>query len=105
MPETAQSTAEQLDLKEGAALRALQTPDTNIHLGSAYLAYLVERFPGRISAVIASYNAGPSAVARWLDGEGEGREDDEWVEEIPYAQTRSYAKRVLRSLYIYQSLY
>ena len=105
MPETAQSTAERLGLQESAGLQSLQTPDTNIHLGSAYLAYLVERFPGRMSAVIASYNAGPSAVARWLEGTGEEREDDEWVEEIPYAQTRSYAKRVLRSLYVYRSFY
>ena len=58
-----------------------------------------------MSAVIASYNAGPSAVAHWLEGTGEEREDDEWVEEIPYAQTRAYAKRVLRSLYVYRSFY
>ena len=105
MPETAQSTAVRLGLREPTGLQALQTPDTNIHLGSAYLAYLVERFPGRVSAVIASYNAGPSAVAKWLEGTGGEREDDEWVEEIPYAQTRSYAKRVLRSLYVYRSFY
>ena len=105
MPETAQSTAERLGLRESGGLQALPTPDTNIHLGSAYLAYLVERFPGRMSAVIASYNAGPSAVALWLEGTGGEREDDEWVEEIPYAQTRSYAKRVLRSLYVYRSFY
>jgi soluble lytic murein transglycosylase len=105
MPETAQGTAERLGLQASTGRQALQTPDTNIHLGSAYLAYLVERFPGRVSAVIASYNAGPSAVAKWLEGTGGEHEDDEWVEEIPYAQTRSYAKRVLRSLYVYRSFY
>ena len=45
----------------------------------------------------------PNAVTRWL--EGSALEDDEWVESIPYEQTRAYAKRVLRSLNAYRILY
>ena len=60
-------------------------------------------FAGRTSASIASYNAGPEAVAKWHPESAE--EDDEWVEDIPYSQTRSYVKRVLRSLHAYQVLY
>ena len=79
-------------------------PRINIRLGSHYLAELSERFDGRLSAAIASYNAGPEAVSAWLEARGE-LEDDEWVESIPYEQTRSYVKRVLRSVQAYRLLY
>ncbi len=78
-------------------------PSTNIDLGARYLADLGEIFDGRTSASVASYNAGPEAVALWEPGDAP--DDDEWVEAIPYSQTRSYVKRVLRSLYAYQVLY
>ena len=64
----------------------------------------MQRFDGRISAAVASYNAGPAAVARWLR-ERSAAEDDEWVESIPYDQTRRYVKRVLRSVQAYRVLY
>jgi soluble lytic murein transglycosylase len=82
----------------------LFVPERNLELGSLYLSQLVGRFDGRLSAAIASYNAGPEAVARWLAAD-RGRDDDEWVESIPYDQTRSYVKRVLRSVHVYRALY
>jgi soluble lytic murein transglycosylase len=82
----------------------LFVPERNIELGAFYLSQLLQRFDGRASAAIASYNAGPEAVARWLAAGGTA-EDDEWVEAIPYDQTRSYVKRVLRSLHVYRTLY
>jgi soluble lytic murein transglycosylase len=78
-------------------------PRTNIELGSFYLTELSALFPLKISASIASYNAGPHVVTDWV--EGDARPDDEWVESIPYSQTRSYVKRVMRSLQAYQLLY
>jgi soluble lytic murein transglycosylase len=78
-------------------------PAMNIELGSFYLGELSRQFPTRVSASIASYNAGPHVVARWVDGDPSP--DDEWVESIPYSQTRSYVKRVLRSLQAYRLLY
>ena len=78
-------------------------PRTNIGLGSHYLSRLRQRFDGQLSAAIASYNAGPEAVESWVRGADAA--DDEWVEAIPYEQTRSYVKRVLRSLYAYRVLY
>jgi len=78
-------------------------PSVNIDLGARYLTDLGQLFEGRTSASIASYNAGPEAVAKWHPESAE--EDDEWVEDIPYSQTRSYVKRVLRSLHAYQVLY
>ena len=102
MPET----GERLAIRESLAEFSpddLFIPSVNIRLGSAYLEQLMTRFDGRKSAAIASYNAGPEAVSRWL---ATGPfEDDEWVEAIPYDQTREYVKRVLRSLHVYRALY
>ena len=79
-------------------------PRLNIRLGTHYLDQLGQQFGGRHSAAIGSYNAGPEAVSRWLE-ERPDHHDDEWVEAIPYQQTRRYVKRVLRSLHAYQVLY
>ena len=102
MPETGQRLA----VRESLAAFSpddLFIPRINIQLGSAYLEQLMTRFDGRQSAAIASYNAGPEVVSRWL---ATGPfEDDEWVEAIPYDQTREYVKRVLRSLHVYRALY
>ncbi len=102
MPETGERLALRESL-EAFSPEDLFIPRINIQLGSAYLEQLMTRFDGRRSAAIASYNAGPEAVSRWL---AEGPvEDDEWVEAIPYDQTREYVKRVLRSLHVYRALY
>jgi soluble lytic murein transglycosylase len=102
MPETAARLARQAGLPQPSP-ESLFDPRVNLDLGSRYLAQLLARFGGRASAAIASYNAGPHAVARWL--EGSALADDEWVEAIPYEQTRAYTKRVLRSLHAYRVLY
>jgi soluble lytic murein transglycosylase len=75
----------------------------NIRLGAAYLHELLTSFDGRASAAIGSYNAGPHRIERWLADGPAG--DDEWVEAIPYEQTRTYVKRVLRSMHAYRVLY
>jgi soluble lytic murein transglycosylase len=103
MPDTGRRLASDL----GAAQfdpDELFIPERNLELGAFYLARLVARFDGRLSAAIASYNAGPEAVARWV-ASGTELEDDEWVEAIPYEQTRGYVKRVLRSIHAYRTLY
>jgi soluble lytic murein transglycosylase len=101
MPETGERLARDVALADFTA-DDLFVPDVNMRLGSHYLHQLLERFDGQKSAAIASYNAGPAAVSRWIDP---SLEDDEWVESIPYEQTRTYVKRVLRSLHVYRVLY
>ena len=102
MPDTAARLARQAGLPEPSP-ESLFDPRVNLDLGSRYLAQLLARFDGRISAAVASYNAGPEAVSRWI--QGNSFSDDEWVEAIPYEQTRAYTKRVLRSLNAYRVLY
>lgn len=102
MPDTAERVAREEALA-GFRVDDLFRPQVNIQLGAAYLDQLLVRFAGRASAAIGSYNAGPHRVADWL--EDQALEDDEWVEAIPYEQTRSYVKRVLRSRHAYRVLY
>ncbi len=79
-------------------------PEVNVALGRHYLGQLLEQFDGRASAAIASYNAGPEVVSKWVAQRSDWP-DDRWVEAIPYSETRSYVRRVLRSLHIYRVLY
>lgn len=104
MPSTAAQLAREHD-RPDFAVEDLFDPETNIALGARYLDQLVRRFDGRLSAAIASYNAGPRRVSTWLRGDAAGIEDDVWVENIPYDQTRAYVKRVQRSLHVYERFY
>ena len=70
--------------------------ETNIRIGVHYVEQLLEQFSGNVAHTIASYNAGPMAVGSWI-ALHRGRSQDEFVELIPYQETRQYVKRVLRS--------
>ncbi len=102
MPETGKRLAKELG-RTAFDPRELLQPATNLEFGAYYLSRLMERAGGRLSAAIASYNAGPGAVGRWLKRDGE-MPDDIWVESIPYRQTRTYVKRVMRSMRVYRAL-
>lgn len=82
---------------------ALMTPAINLRIGSHFIQYLYERFSTNPAVVPAAYNAGPGAVDRWLR-ERPRLPLDEWVEEIPYAETRRYTRRVLQTYGTYAFL-
>ncbi len=103
MPETGERLSRELG-RDDFDPEALLEASNNLDLGAFYLRKLLDRMEGRDSAAIASYNAGPNAVSRWVRDRG-GLDDDVWVESIPYLQTRRYAKRVLRSMEVYRALY
>jgi soluble lytic murein transglycosylase len=103
MPETGRRVAREVGLS-GFAVEQLYTPDVNLTLGVRYLADLLERFAGNEAYAVAAYNAGPEAVARWLEA-GPPRSIEEFIEEIPFSETRGYVKRVLRSAWLYRGLY
>jgi soluble lytic murein transglycosylase len=103
MPETASQLAPALGLAAPEP-RQLDEPDLNVRLGTHLLGRLQTRFGSRRSAVIGGYNAGGAAVERWLRERPE-LPDDEWVDSIPYDETRDYVRRVLRSLHAYRVLY
>ncbi len=79
---------------------ALHTPRINLRIGSHFIRALMREYDGRVALVPAAYNAGPNAVNRWLQERGD-KPLDEWIETIPYKETRRYTRRVLQTYGIY----
>jgi soluble lytic murein transglycosylase len=102
MPFTAKAVARKLKLR-APSREALFDPELNLQLGATFLGDLVSQFNGELRYAVGSYNAGPNAIRGWLNARRH-LETDEWVEEIPIAETRGYVKRVLRSYTVYQLL-
>jgi soluble lytic murein transglycosylase len=96
------ATARDLMARE-VSREQLLDPQTNLALGARYLAGLLKRYRGVVPA-IAAYNAGEAPVRRWLRERGH-LPVDEFLEEIPYEETRGYTKRVLASYFAYSWLY
>lgn len=82
----------------------LFAPSTNINFGAWYLKTLISRYKGNLPFAIAAYNAGPNAVDEWL--KKWGRLDmDEFVENIPYQETRKYVEKVMGYYEAYKAIY
>jgi soluble lytic murein transglycosylase len=82
----------------------LYTPDTNVKIGTYYLKALLDQHQGKWEATLASYNAGKSRVTGWLNGTTY-RDPVEFVESIPFSETRAYVQSVLRNAEVYRRLY
>lgn len=82
----------------------LFTPDTNLKLSTYYLKQLSDELQGKWEAALASYNAGKSHVTAWMAA-GNYREPAEFVESIPFNETRAYVQSVLRNAEVYRKLY
>lgn len=82
----------------------LTRPDYNVRLGTAYLAKLQKMFDGNVAEVLAAYNAGENRVTQWTAGQNY-REPAEFVDSIPFTQTRDYVEIVERNAAIYRHLY
>jgi soluble lytic murein transglycosylase len=81
----------------------LTNPETNIRIGTAYFAGLVQQFGGTHYA-LASYNAGENRVVRWK-AERPGIDEDEFIDDIPFPETQNYVKRILGTAEDYRRLY
>jgi soluble lytic murein transglycosylase len=101
MPATARVVARSVGLKK-FRVDSLWDPDMNIQIGSIYLGRMLKQF-GHPGLAAAAYNAGPHRVKQWLLGPKVPF--DEFVEQIPFSETRGYVKRVMRSYATYQYLY
>ena len=78
----------------------------NLTLGRAYIEGLLQDFGGSYALAIAAYNAGPGRIRQWLhdygDPRGKGIDMVDWIEAIPFSETRIYTQRVLESLQVYR---
>ncbi len=84
--------------------RQLLEPSAAIKMGSRYLQRLMVKFDNTIPLVAAGYNAGPHRVKNWLASFGH-LETDEFIEHIPFLETRNYVKKVISNCYVYSQLY
>ncbi len=103
LPSTASRVANQNGL-ELSSEEKLFEPELNLTLGISYLKELLGRYSNNLVKAIAAYNAGENAVARW-EGQFPGDDIEEFIERIPYGETRLYVKLVLRNLRTYKLLY
>jgi soluble lytic murein transglycosylase len=103
LPSTGRQYAKVLRLSNRFSLSMLTTAETNIKMGTAYFADLVRQFGGAHYA-LATYNAGPNRVARWI-AERPGIDRDEFIDDIPFPETQNYVKRILGTAEDYRRLY
>ncbi len=105
MPRTARETARNLGLGYRKT-RLTDDPGYNLRLGDAYLSRMTERFDGSYVLAVAAYNAGPHRAERWIRDFGDPRDPDvdviDWIERIPFSETRNYVQRVLEGLQVYR---
>ena len=109
LPSTARQTGEEYSLPYSN----LFNPGQNMALGAAYLAREIKNFGNCLPLAIAAYNAGPTNVANWLAENGDPELGDhppdganmlDWLEEIPFSETRNYVQRVSENITIYRAL-
>jgi len=103
MPSTGRELSRQLRIKPYSTARLFQ-PQVSLQLGSFYLKSVADSLEGRWEAALAAYNAGLSRAKAWSTW-GEFREAAEFVETVPFSQTREYIQIVLRNADIYRRLY
>ena len=106
LPRTARTVAAgiNIDYKHD---RLTTDPDLNVVLGQAYLESLIADFDGSYLLALAAYNAGPGRVRAWMRAYGDPREASvdptDWIEMIPFSETRNYLQRVMENLQVYRA--
>jgi len=100
MPDTGEWIANKINLKN----YKLTNPDNNVELGTWYLDYTHREYNNHSLLAVASYNAGPAAVADWVQRFGLN-DPDEFIEKIPFGETKGYVKTVFANYWNYLRLY
>jgi soluble lytic murein transglycosylase len=102
LPKVGKSVAKQEKMKHFSSTQ-LFTPGINLQLGTRYFRGMVDKF-GAFEYALAAYNAGADRVQDWL-GQGKYRDPQEFVESIPFTETREYVQAILRNANVYRQLY
>jgi soluble lytic murein transglycosylase len=103
LPKTGKKVAKEIKLK-GYDPSQLYTPTVNLQLGTRYFRSMVDKYNGQLEYALAAYNAGTDRVDDWR-GRGHYRDTQEFVESIPFTETREYVQAILRNTTVYQRLY
>jgi soluble lytic murein transglycosylase len=100
--DTAREIARGSNLKVKA--KDLYDPEINIRLGLNHLKMLLDKYDGRLYLALAAYNAGVGAVDQWL-ADFPNADEEEFIEMIPFSETRNYVKNILRNYFFYRYYY
>jgi soluble lytic murein transglycosylase len=108
LPKTAKRVASRYQIA-WAEEKLTSDPAYNATLGSHYLGEQIDKFRGSLVLTFAAYNAGPARIPQWIGRYGDPRRmkvDDvvDWVENIPFQETRDYVQKVMENYQIYKSL-
>ncbi len=103
LPSVGKSVAKKQGIK-GVDARRLLDPSVNLELGTANLKQVLDRFGGQAEYALAAYNAGDTPVRQWL-ASNDYKDVPEFVESIPYTETRDYVQAILRNREMYRALY
>jgi soluble lytic murein transglycosylase len=103
LPSVGKSMAKKEGLK-GFSTNGLLNPAVNLQLGTKNLRLVLDRFGGQQEYALAAYNAGDVPVRQWMSA-GTYQDIAEFVESIPYTETREYVQAILRNRDIYRALY
>lgn len=107
MPGTAAEMAGAIGAQDHSRARVFSDWAYNARLGAAYLARMAQRFDGNIVMMAAAYNAGPARPPRWMSERGDPRTGAvdviDWIEHVPFTETRNYIMRVTESLPVYRA--
>lgn len=108
MPGTAQGEANKLGLSYSLS-RLSNDPAYNMQLGDAVFSHLMTVYGGCYPLAIAAYNSGPGNVNKWLRDNGDPRLGSvswiDWIEQIPFSETRGYVQHVIENAVVYDALY
>jgi len=103
LPSTGKGTAKQVGLPNYKT-DSLLDPTINIELGTKYFREMVDHFGGQVEYALAAYNAGSSRVETWRSS-GSYRDIEEFVESIPFTETREYVQAIVRNAEVYKRVY
>ena len=103
MPGTGRTLFRRLGIP-GFSSRKLTVPDVSLRLGTFHLKEVLAEFDGELEKALAAYNAGENRIPKWMEL-GPFEERGEFVETIPFSETRGYVQSVLRNRAMYQQLY
>jgi soluble lytic murein transglycosylase len=103
LPSVGKSLAKQEGEKHFST-NELLNPTENLRLGTLDLKKSIDRYNGQVEYALAAYNAGDSPVHQWMT-RGDYKDVAEWVESIPYTETREYVQGILRNRELYRAVY
>ena len=103
LPRVGRTLARQQHVRRYSAAMLL-VPNINLQLGTRYFRELLDRYNGNVEYALAAYNAGSDRVQDWVSN-GNFKDSPEFVESIPFTQTREYVQAIVRNAAIYRQLY